>query len=369
MKIKYSIFASLVILSMILTACAPAATPAPEPPKAEEPAAAEPTKAAEAPAAEPTKAAEAPAEGKKFNVFMMPKVTGNPYFEACFKGATEASNELGDINLIWQAPSKGDPNEQIELIQSAIAQKVDAILVSATDMEALVPVMKQAKDAGIFVATWDADVNKEGRTIFFNQASLEGIGRALAKSLGRILNYEGKYGIVSSTTTAPNQTKWIEWFNKELEENPDKYGKMEFTEIVYGGDMDEPAYQAAQGLLKAHPDLNGIMAPGSTMIAASARAIKDSGKTGQVLLTGLGVPSEMRSYVKDGTSPEFVLWNPIDLGYLSIYGTEAWLKGSIEGDGGEFKAGRLGDYKVTGDEVLLGEGFAYNKENVDSVDF
>ncbi len=344
-QVKYKLYflTALLVLGTVLASCAPAAAPA--------------------------EAAPAEAAAEKFDVFMMPKATGNPYFEACFKGATEAAGELDDINLIWQAPSIGDPNEQIQLIQSAIAQKVDAILVSATDMEALVPVMQQAMDAGIFVNTWDADVNPEGRQLFFNQASLEGVGRALAKSLGRIMNYEGKYAIVSSTTTAPNQTKWVEWFNKELEENPDTYGKMEFLEIVYGTDMDEPAYQAAQGLLKAHPDLNAIMAPGSTMLAATARAIKDAGKTGQVLLTGLGVPSEMRSYVKDGTAPEFVLWNPVDLGYLTIYGTHYWLNGEIDGDGDAFTAGRLGEYTINGDEVLLGEGFAYDINTVDLFDF
>lgn len=355
MKIKYLILVALLILGMLVAACAPAAPveEVEEAPTAEE--------AAEEVAEE--------AEAEVYDIFMMPKVTGNPYFEACLKGATEAVEELGNINFIWQAPSIGDPSEQIEIIQSAIAQKVDAILVSATDMEALVPVMQQATDAGIFVATWDADVNPEGRPLFFNQASLEGIGRAMAKSLGRIMDYEGKYGIVSSTTTAPNQTKWIEWFFKEIEENPDTFSNMEYTETVYGGDMDEPAYQAAAGLLTAHPDLAGIMAPGSTMVAATARAIKDAGKTGEVVLTGLGVPSEMRSYVKDGTAPEFVLWNPIDLGYLTIYGTYYWLTGVIDGDGDTFTAGRLGDYIIDGDEVLLGEGYVYDVNNIDMVDF
>ena len=231
MKLKYSLFAIVIILSLLLGSCTAAPTQAPPKPAEKQPAA----------------ATEAPAAAEPFDIFMMPKVTGNPYFVAANTGADEAAKELG-VNLIWQAPSKGDPNEQTELIKSAIAQKVNSILVSATDKQALVPVMEEAQKKGINVMTWDADVDVPGRQCFVNQASLEGIGRSLAQSLGKIMNYEGKYGIASSTTTAPNQTAWIKWMNEEFKDP--KYAKMEYTETVYGGDTDEEGYQAAQALLK-----------------------------------------------------------------------------------------------------------------------
>jgi rhamnose transport system substrate-binding protein len=350
MKIKFHLFAIVLVLSLVLGACAPAATQAP------------------AAATQPPAAATQPPAKKAFNIFMMPKVTGNPYFVAANSGADLAAKELG-VNLIWQAPSKGDPNEQVQLIQSAIAQKVDAILVSATDKQALVPMMQQAMKAGIFVMTWDADVDVAGRQLFANQASLEGIGRALAQSLGKIMNYEGEYGIASSTTTAPNQTAWIKWMNEEFKDP--KYSKMVYTETVYGGDTDEEGYVAAQALLKAHPNLKAIVAPGSTSIASAARAIQDKGLAGKVLLTGLGVPSEMKTYVKSGLCPEFVLWSPPDLGYLSVYIAYSYLTKAITGKEGEkFTAGKLGNYTIGKDgEIILGPGFVFDKNNIDNFSF
>lgn len=305
---------------------------------------------------------------KAYNIFMMPKITGNPYFVAANNGASEAAKELG-VNLIWQAPSKGDPNEQVQLIQSAIQQKVDAILVSATDVDALVPVMQQAMKAKILTMTWDADVAAPGRQIFINQASLKGIGISLAQTLGKIMNYAGNFAIVSSTTTAPNQTAWIKYALEEMKKS--KYAKMKLIDTVYGGDQDETAYQAAQGLVTAHPDLKGILAPGSTMVAATARLIQDKGLTGKIPLTGLGVPSEMRPYVKNGTVPAFVLWSPPDLGYLSVYAAVRYLDGAITGKKGEkFEAGKLGKRTMLPNgEILLGPGYVFDKSNIDQFQF
>ncbi len=364
MKIRYFLAFALVTVSILVASCAPAATPAPVQPSA-------PTNASApaAPTVAPTEASSAAVEPKKpYNIFMMPKITGNPYFVAANDGAAEAAKELG-VNLIWQAPSKGDPNEQVQLIQSAMQQKVDAILVSATDKDALVPVMQQAMKAGILVMTWDADVQPAGRQIFVNQASLEGIGISLAQSLGKIMDYSGDFAIVSSTTTAPNQTAWIEYAMQEMKDP--KYANMKLIDTVYGGDQDETAYQAAQGLVTAHPDLKGILAPGSTMIAATARLLQDKGLCGKITLTGLGVPSEMRPYVSNGCVPQFVLWSPPDLGYLSIYTAVRYLDGEITGKEGEkYTAGKLGEYTfIANGEVVLGPGFVFDKNNIDDFQF
>ena len=72
----------------------------------------------------------------------------------------------------------------------------------------------------------------------------------------------------------------------------------------------------------------------------------------------------MRKYVKDGTVKEFALWNPEDLGYLAAYAADALVKGDITGDEGDkFKAGKLGEYTVGADGVvLLGDPFKFNAE-------
>jgi rhamnose transport system substrate-binding protein len=79
----------------------------------------------------------------------------------------------------------------------------------------------------------------------------------------------------------------------------------------------------------------------------------------------------MRSFVKDGTVKEFALWNPEELGYLTVYAIQALVKGEITGaEGDKFTAGDLGEYTVGADKtVLLGDPYKFNAENIDNFNF
>ena len=78
---------------------------------------------------------------------MVVKNLGNSYFDACAKGAKEAADEVGGYEIIYTAPTKATAEEQIAVIDALIAQKVDGIIVSANDANALVPVGKKAMSA------------------------------------------------------------------------------------------------------------------------------------------------------------------------------------------------------------------------------
>ncbi|MCQ3980493.1 MAG: hypothetical protein DPW09_44350, partial [Anaerolineae bacterium] len=119
-----------------------------------------------APAAEAAPA-EAPAGGA--NYVLVPKNLGNPYFDGANVGAQAAAAELG-VTVTYQGSATADATEQIQLLNSLIAQKVDGLAISANDSDALVPTGKAAIDAGIPVVTWDAAIAPGGRTVHINQA-------------------------------------------------------------------------------------------------------------------------------------------------------------------------------------------------------
>ena len=146
---------------------------------------------------------------------------------------------------------------------------------------------------------------------------------------------------------------------------------IELVDTVYGDDQDQKSFDQTEALLANHPDLKGIISPTTVGIAAAARYLSDSEHKGQVALTGLGTPNQMREYVKDGTVTEFALWNPEELGYLAAYATAAVASGEIEGNEGDtFTAGDLGEYTVEADGVvLLGEPYRFNADNIDDFDF
>ncbi|MDY0091672.1 MAG: rhamnose ABC transporter substrate-binding protein [Candidatus Vecturithrix sp.] len=303
-----------------------------------------------------------------YKIVNMPKNLGNPYFDACNQGAQEAAAELGD-EVIYQAPSDADATKQIQMINALIAQKIDAIMISANDPDALVPAGKKALEAGIVITSYDAAIGEGGRQLFALQADAEGIGRKQVQIIAELINYEGEIAILSAAAGMPNQTEWIEWMLEELKDP--KYANMKLVDTVYGDDDDTKSYQKMQGLMKSYPNLKGVISPTTVGLAAGARAIRDAGKIGQILITGLGIPSQMREYIKDGTAPQVALWNPVDLGYLVTHITHHLLAGDIKGETGEkFTAGRLGEYTV-GEKgvVLLGPPFVFTKDNVDNFSF
>jgi ABC-type sugar transport system substrate-binding protein len=88
-----------------------------------------------------------------------------------------------------------------------------------------------------------------------------------------------------------------------------------------------------------------------------------------VLVTGLATPNDMKGYVKDGTVKSVILWNTIDLGYLTVRVAEALATGKLKAGDKTFEAGRLGTRQIEGDQVLLGKILVFTKENIDQFDF
>lgn len=356
---KFYLIALLAILVLSLVGCQAATTTAPVEP--------EPT---EAPAAEET---EAPAEateagGGAMTIALVPKNLGNPYFDTANNGAQDAAGELG-IEVLYQGSSTADATEQIQLLNSLIAQSVSGLAISANDADALVPTGQDAMAQGIPVVTWDSAIAPEGRNVHINQATAEGIARVQIEMANRLAGGEGQIAILSATSTAPNQNEWI-GFMEEILKEPD-YQKLELVDTVYGDDEDEKSYNEALGLMTTYPDLKVIIAPTTVGIAASARAVQDQEKIGKVFVTGLGTPNQMREYIKSGASPEFALWNPGDLGYLAVYTIYHMVNGDITGKPGDkFEAGKLGEYTILEDgTILLGAPTVFNADNIDDFDF
>ncbi len=299
---------------------------------------------------------------------LVPKNLGNPYFDTANKGAQEAGKELG-VTVTYQGPATADATQQIQLLNSLIAQKVNGLAISADDSDALVPTGKQAMDAGIPVVTWDSAISPGGRTVHINQAVAADIAAIQVKMASDLAGGSGQIAILSATSTAPNQNEWIDLMKEELKKP--EYANLELVTTVYGDDEDTKSYNEANGLMQTYADLKVIIAPTTVGIAASARAVQDANKVGQVFVTGLGTPNQMREYVKSGASPQFALWNPSDLGYLAIYTLDAIANGRITGQPGDsYSAGKLGDYTILEDgTVLLGPPTVFDKNNIDSFDF
>ena len=306
-----------------------------------------------------------PEKEGKVRIAMVVKNLGNSFFEACRDGGLEAAEELGGIELIYQGPSTPTAEGQIEIIDSLIAQKVDAIAISANDVDALVPIAKKAMKAGIKVISFDSGVAEAGRILHLAPSGDEFIGRSQVRMLAELIDFKGEIAILSASSQATNQNAWIEWMKKELEKSD--YKEMKLVSTVYGDDLSDKSYREAMGLFKSHPNLRGIISPTTVGIAATAKALEDADKVGQIELTGLGLPSEMKQYIKNGTCRKMSLWNPIDLGYTATYIAAKLVAGEFQGKQGEvMKVGRMGEIVIGDGEVaIMSEPYVFEKGNID----
>jgi rhamnose transport system permease protein len=297
-------------------------------------------------------------------VAMMPKAKGDPYFVSCRKGAEEAAKEL-NVDLIWDGPTDLDPAKQNEVVEGWITRGVNVIAVSVENAAGISSVLRKARQQGIKVITWDADAEPDARDFFINQATPQGIGYTLMDEAARIMNGTGEFAIITASLSAANQNEWIKHIKARLAE---KYPAMKLVAIQPSeGDRDR-AFQETQNVMKTHPNVKLIMGVAAPAVPGAAEAVKQSGRT-DVKVIGLSIPSLCKSYVHDGVIESFVLWNTLDLGYLTVYAANELSAGRLRlGDNG-VKAGRLGRIEVKKSDVMLGAPFIFNKSNVDRFDF
>ncbi len=304
------------------------------------------------------------------NIAFLPKAVNNPYFDVAASGGQEAATALsGQFKQV--GPSDATGAAQIPFIQTLTQQNVSAIVVSADDPDAIAPALKQAMAKGIKVVGYDSSPAKDARNVFINQADSKGIGVVQVQMIcDEIPGCAGEIAVLSATSTATNQNAWIQAMKDELASNS-KYSGLKLVKVAYGNDDPQVSTTEAQALLTSYPNLKGIISPTTVGISAAAQVLKQTGKAGKVQLTGLGTPNLMRAFVKDGTCKEFALWNVKDLGYLAYYTAALLVQGKIKGNPGEkFTAGRLGDYTIDPNGVvLLGPPFVFKADNIDQLNF
>lgn len=305
---------------------------------------------------------------KGLKITLLPKNINNPYNVIQTNGGLAAAKEIAATAKVV-GPSDAGASSQVSYINTAIAQRQNALILAANDANALLPYLKRAMQSGVKVVTMDSDTAPDGRTLFINQANSEGIGRAQVQLLGKLIGYKGDIAILSATPNATNQNTWIKWMQEELKKPA--YKDMKLVKIAYGNDDDQKSFTEMQGLIQAYPNLKGVISPTTVGISAGARYLSTSASKGKIALTGLGTPNQMRQFVKDGTVTAFQLWNPGDVGYLATYAAAALASGQITGKQGEtFTAGKLGKYTVGArGEVVLGPPYTFDKSNVDKFDF
>jgi len=281
------------------------------------------------------------------DIVFVGKNTGNPYFDGLVKGFEDACAKL-KCNFEFVAPATAEATSQIPFITAQIQRRVDVIATSPNSPDALNQVLDRARAKGILVLSVNGDMtgNEDHRDAAILPTNFEKVGADQVEMVGSLIGYEGEIAILSATTEAPDQNKWIVGMNETLANDP-KYANMKLVATVYGDDQPEKSTTEMEALLSKYPNLRGVISPTTVGIAASAQVVQSAGKADTVKVTGLGTPNQMRPFIKDGTVAAFQLWSPYNEGWLAAYFAVGVKDGSISNEvGATFEVPNLGTITI-----------------------
>lgn len=310
-------------------------------------------------------------KGKKVVLADIPKLIGIGYFNATSKGIAEGCADLTKSGLPTEVttdgPTVGDIQKQIEFIDNAISRGVDGIFFAANDPVAISPVLRKALKAGIHVIGYDAESQPDAREWFVQMCTPAGVAKADIDCLVNEIGKEADFAIVTSSMTAAGQNAWITEIKKYIAA---AYPKLNLVTILPAEEDQQLAFKVTGEILKAYPNVKGIIGLSSVAFPGAADAITQANLIGKIAVVGQSTPNQMKPFIKNGAVKSDVLWNPVDLGYAAAYAMRAVIDGKLKPGDTELDAGKLGKLKIiNGSQILLGEPTVFTKDNIDKYDF
>jgi rhamnose transport system substrate-binding protein len=323
------------------------------------------------------------AAGGPPRVVFIPKSRGIAYYEKMYPQFEAACKEAGGEFAVV-GPATTDATSQIPIIKDQVQQGVRVILIAPNSVDALNPELEAARSRGVKIISVNQEMpgNESHRDACVLPCDFDEVGPSQVELLGSLMNYEGKFAILSATTNATDQNDWIAGMKEKLKDP--KYAKMQLIpEIAYGDDQPEKARKEADSLLTKYSDLRAILAPTSVGLEQTAKAVQargiypgganasSAGGGNGIIVTGLGNPNLMRGYVKDGVVQKFALWDPPREAYVAGHLAVGLAKGSITlGEGKSFEVPKLGSFTFRKNNVVITGGpLVFTKDNIGHYDF
>ncbi|MGI8742500.1 MAG: substrate-binding domain-containing protein [Bryobacteraceae bacterium] len=262
--------------------------------------------------------------GKK-TIAVIPKGTSSLFWVSVHAGAAAAGDRFG-VNVVWNGPAlETEYGRQVEIVDSMIARHVDGIALAAAERKALVPPLDRAVAAGIPVTVFDSGVDSTNYLTFLATNNYEG-GQMGARELGRLLGGKGTAAIVMH---APGSASTM-----DRERGFDEVIKSEFPQIQIVGrqfGLSDPAkaMTAAENILTAHPNLNGIFASSEPSSVGTAQALKSRGASGKIKFVAFDSSEAMIADMKAGVIDAMVVQDPFRMGFEAVKTLVDKLQGSV----------------------------------------
>jgi len=291
------------------------------------------------------------------------KIAGIPWFNALEQGVLRAGKDLG-VNASMVGPANVDPAQQVKLVEDLIAKKVAAIGIVPLDVKVLEPVLKRAQAEGIRVIAHEGP-EQEGRDWNIDLIDSVKFGEVQMEKLAQEMGGEGDYVVYVGTLTTPLHNVWADAAIAYQKAN---YPKMNLVADRFpGADEIDTAQRTTLDVIKAYPNLKGVVAFGSNGPIGAGNAVRQQRLGKRIAIVGPVLPSQAKGLIMDGTIREGFLWNPIDAGYAMVSLAKLVLDGKEITDGIEIPGQGKATVDAAGKLVMLDNIMRINKETVDGL--
>ncbi|MBS1253145.1 MAG: Autoinducer 2-binding protein LsrB [Anaerolineales bacterium] len=306
-------------------------------------------------------AAEEPAE--EYEIAVVVKITGIPWFNRLEEGVKQAAGELG-VNAYQVGPADADPAQQAKVIEDLISKGVDAIAVVPNDAKSLEPVFAKAKEKGIVVLTHESP-DQVGNDYDLELIDNVKFGQHHWDKLVENTGDSGQFAIYVGSLTVPLHNLWADEGLKHVEQ---EYPDLELvTERIPCGEDQELSRQKMLELLKAYPDLKGLVGFGSLGPPGAAQALQEKGLCDKISVVGTVIPSHAAPYLKNGCLDHGILWDPKDAGYGLVWMAQQMLDGKEIQNGMEIP--EIGEIHLDGNIAKVDAMLDITADNVDDLGF
>ncbi|MGI6696471.1 MAG: sugar ABC transporter substrate-binding protein [Christensenellales bacterium] len=245
--------------------------------------------------------------------FLPPAMT-SPFYAACIEGATPVATASGYELLIMAPPSEDDYATQMSMMEDMITRGVKGIAVCGINLDALIPGIKKANEAGIPVVMFNTITELDGVDVYaysgYNQYNG---GAKIADWVNEKTGGTAKVAIIEGLPSDYTTQRMGGFVDRAKE----KYPNIEVVATQPGDWVREKGMNAAMDMLQAHPDINVIYGLSDEMALGAVQAAKQLGRD-DIIIVGLdGNPNAFES-VKAGELTATLDCGPVAIGANAI---------------------------------------------------
>lgn len=268
---------------------------------------------------------------ESYRITVLVKSATAPYWEIVRSGVEKARVELKsegvDLDIQWIGPpSEEDIAGQIRLLQEAIKNKAQGIVLAPCHRNALALPVRVATDAGIPTCVIDSGLNAAGQISLISTDNYKG-GVLGARLAGVLLEGKGKVLLLHAQKGGGSSDAREQGFADTIKS---QYPNIQMINTVQyaGGSYESSEKAMGEVLAQFGHDVNAVFASNDIVNHGALKALRNAGlASGKVKLVGFDSSAETIAAIRNGDMQGTIVQNPVLMGYLGVKTLVAHLQG------------------------------------------